>query len=450
MLNLSKLKVIFSAITIFFLIAVFALDALVRQPFVDEGMAIQAAFHFFKDFQYAFYPDQARNFGAFEPGLSIGIASSWVSGLAWGFGGSVFLVRLAVIFYHFILIFLVADLLAKMRNWNDVSRLVFIAISLFIAIKCVPYTLDSVGHGLGEVSGFLVLLLGFLVGNRSSKGNGYLWGILLLGVCVWHTKFIFFPFAVVGGVWLYARALDRDAKVLWSKEGITELSKCLLVFLLPLLFWLVLIVLRTGFAGLAEWFFRRTNHLYIGNSGLNGPPRVTGLFNRLASPQLEWARSPARLRVEVLVLLFGPIGLLLLDWMKNFRQKSHDWVLRVGLSGFLVFFTLWWFLWHKEMWLRHIQPALLVGFGVLVFYGMKRLERFEDRIKLKLLVVGIGIVFSWLVLRNPFFDLRFLRSGPAPEQFSMLCHSDVFWRKAPMDIPACANGFALPAPNSYP
>ena len=327
--------------------------------FMDETQSVVVALNFVTRLLYSIQPDKPY-LGAFYPEMSIGLLSSLPSAIGWGAGGDLLAARLASIAYCLGLWIAAAYLAMRTRAATD--RWTALTIGCLVAAAGVLSCPDSAAitmHAQGEISGGAWLAFGYLLLPSRPR-----LAALVLGLCVWHTKFIFLPFALAGMAWTtYAHASALRERALLALQ-------LLAWFLVPLAAWMILIWLRIGADGFAEWAARRFGWYGRGNSGLSGPPVVRGLAARLASPRLDWAGLFTLVKLRVLILLFAPVAVLATKvarrWTAGRRDRGLD-LLQSSLALTLLAFAWWYFFWNQFMWVRHVEPALVVGFAVLAY-----------------------------------------------------------------------------------
>src|SRR6266404_1882503 len=265
-----------SARTTLAIVAAAALGATVIQAFVpilgapgplgqfsDETLNVAVALNCFTRLLCTFEPDKPYG-GAFFPEMTIGLLSTWPSAIGWTLRGDLIGARLAAL----------------------------VCAAVLLVIPDAPWI---VVHVQGELSGAAWLAAGYLLLPSYPR-----LAALVLGLCVWHTKVIYAPFALVGIAWsasTNAPSWPRRARLLLVQ---------LLVFLVPFVAWMLLILIRIGSDGFAVWWTGHFNWFVQGHSGLSGGPFVRGLWQRLASPRLDWRDLTLATKARVLALLFVP------------------------------------------------------------------------------------------------------------------------------------------------
>ncbi len=352
------------------------------QPFfIDEVSDTFAAFNFIEHGDYtSHFFDGGERFG---PGLSVGFMSSWPGGLVWSLGGGLFESRLALGFVGW-----VEAMALGVTFFFWVSRLslawaFFASAFWFLMLLQTPYW-----HGfllnVGELTGALAVGAGLLAFGR---GKWWLSG-LFLGLAVWSCKFIYVPIAcvaVAAGTWRVFLHLQKPGSQ--GREAFSRWLGMVACFWVPLVAWLVVIACRYDGLQAELWLARFVDFVVRGNSGLDGI-RVHGLNERLASPMLEWAGYDSATKLRILFLLSA--GCLAGVWY-FVRRRS---VLVLGLLSALVFYSLWFFLWSPTMFLRHAQPALYLGFGLLA--AVASIWVIENRNRRVLGIVALVIVLVTL------------------------------------------------------
>jgi hypothetical protein len=418
-----------SALLLLACIGILAPALLRTRSFQDENASVQVALNLFTHLHYALLLSRP-NFDAFHAEMSIGILSNWPAALGWGIGGNLLWARIAVTVYCLALCVGLgyAFTRAIVPAWRPLA-LPLSLLSGLLALVLVPGTPQVIVQVLGEFSGAVFLAFGYLLLRSQPRAAAF-----VLGLCIWHTKFIYCPFALAGILFsalLHEAATTRRLRFLLAQLGL---------FLLPLVLWLVLVWIRTGEAGLAEWLQRRL-HFYqtMHFSDLSRPLHVSGLLSRLESADLEWSHYAPATKAKILGLLFLPCAVLLREtigrWRSGRRDRSLD-VLQLGLCGGLLASAWWYFFLHLFMWLRHLVPALLVGFGVLLYFALTSVAHLDGRRQAWL----AGIVCLGLAIESAAGladTVRLLTATPRPAIFALACGGDDSWRVGPWSHRNC-------------
>jgi len=432
---------------------------------VDEGMSVQVAVSFITQFHYAFYPSLSPHFGSFEPGMSIGLLSTFPGGVGWLFGGSLFFSRLFHGFYFLGLLFLLGlSVVYTFRVYEQKARLTFfslIFISGYLSLKFIPTLTDNIIYGMGEYSGSMLWLCATLLALRHPFISSF-----FLGCVLFHTKFIFLPYCGLSFLFL----------VFWHKMDFKKITQSLLLFLLPLFLWVSLIYLRTGSEGLDLWLQGRGFHISYAKTGTGShlsetlethmpvAPRLS-ISERLESPVLEWTRYSLSIQLKIIFLLLLGVVSTVFSFFYFFRQKAFvppsksPLILSfffLGLAFVFLIFTSWYFVLHSEMWLRHILPTLFISYCVgafvlFIFYfkfGKNLLDK--NTKKLKFILPVMLLFFTGLGLRDfknvwTQFHL-FQKNSPEAVVYSQLCQREKghSLKEGPADQPLEKCGFNFP------
>jgi hypothetical protein len=177
------------------------------------------------------------------------------------------------------------------------------------------------------------------------------------------------------------------------------------------------------------------------------------LRQRLASPALEWRDSTAATKARVLALLFVPPVVLVAAVVRR-RRGCHrclpDDFLQLALAALCLAFAWWYFFWNQFMWVRHVDPALLVGFAVLG-YSTARVARRASSDRRTLAVAGTaGAILVGAVTGMP-AAWTALRTAPLGASAAHFCSSDTPWSVGPW--PRCVPlmlGTPRPLPSPRP
>ena len=390
--------------------------------FMDETQSAQVALNFLTHLHYSI--DLWKPYaGAFYPEMSIGLLSSWPAAVGWGLGGDLLASRLATILYCLALWLVVGTVAARTVLAVDrAPAFVISCLTCALALLLVPGAADVVVHAQGEFSGAGWLGLGCVLSIARPRTAA-----LVLGLCVWHTKFIFLPFVLLAMVWsacTHERTPIRRAKLL-----AVELA----LFMLPLVAWMVVIASQIGAGGLAEWAARRVGWYGRGNSGLSGAPTVQGLRNRLAAPNLEWSGYSLATKVRILTLLFAPCALLLgataRRRLAGERRRALD-LLQAALVAIQLAFAWWYFYWNEFMWVRHLEPALLVGFAVLAYFATRAAVRLPEKRQAWIATAACAVAIV-AALGRMSDTAAAIRAWPLTGSVARACRSGVPWQMGP-------------------
>lgn len=402
-------------------------------PFMDETQSVVVALNFFTRLLYSIEPAKPY-LGAFYPEMSIGLLSSWPSGIGWGTGGDLLVSRLASIAYCLGLWIAAGYLAMRARTSADRwTALTIGCLATAAGVLACPDAAAIIVHAQGEVSGGAWLAFGYLLLPSRPR-----LAALVLGLCVWHTKFIFLPFALAGMTWATCtHASTARARAVLALQ-------MLACFLVPLAVWMILIWLRIGADGFAEWATRRFGWYGRGNSGLTGAPVVQGLAERLASPRLDWAGLFTMVKLRVLILLFAPVAVLAAKVARRrtaSRSEPALDLLQSLLALTLLAFAWWYFFWNQFMWVRHVEPALLVGFAVLVYDPARLIAALAPARRQALCALLAALVAMLVVADLPGAAAEW-RYAASPKSAARICSSATPWSDGPW--PQCMRLAALP------
>ena len=444
-----------SARTTLAVVAAVALGATVIQTFVpilgapgplgqfsDETLNVAVALNCFTRLLCTFEPDKPYG-GAFFPEMTTGLLSTWPSAIGWTLGGDLIGARIALIVYDLVLLLGVGY--AAMRTVFRLERALALSLAALVCAAVLLVIPDApwiVVHVQGELSGAAWLAAGYLLLPSYPR-----LAALVLGLCVWHTKIIYAPFALVGiarSAWTNAPSWPRRARLLLVQ---------LLVFLVPLVGWMLLILIRIGSDGFAVWWTGHLNWFVQGHSGLSGGPFVRGLWQRLASPRLDWRDLTLATKARVLALLFVPPVVLVATVVRRRRageRNTTDDFLRLALAGLGLVFAWWYFFWNDFMWVRHIDPMLIVGLAVLGYSAARAMERASPARRATAVAGFAGVILLEAALGVP-SAVAALRSSSLATSATRYCRSDTPWSAAPW--PICvrlAVGTPRPLPSPRP
>ena len=241
--------------------------------------------------------------------------------------------------------------MALFRSWSfGITPAVLGATLIWGVTVTTPFALPY-WHGfifnLGELPGALVIALGLLVYARRPHLAAFCWGLV-----AWHTKPVIFPVPLL---LIFASAWSIAAPI---RSKLWQFAKLLSMFLLPLIFWLLLISARFGVAAAAAHLttFGGLIGLYTGHmqeaqplyqlKSIGNPLSIARLISRLQDPHLEWSQSYYTLgtKLKTISLSLGSVAVTLLGLYQQRIQVAllHERVefgFHVGSYGLQVIST---------------------------------------------------------------------------------------------------------------
>ncbi len=316
--------------------------------FVDEMVNTQAAVSFFRSGNYT----STTIPGVFPPAISSGVLATWPSALPFLLGtGTLFEARLCLGAWWWLTGTVLVFAFLRRRGVAP-SLAAALAGLVWAALFLVPYTAGHL-HNLGELGGAIFLGWGaFLLPGRPFLGG------LLLGASVWGCKLIYLPAALALAVGVVLPAAN-EASALPRRERCLRLAAGLAVPLVALLAWITVgFSVQHTLAWCSQWLA----FVLHGGSGVADRP-AGSLVERLLT--LEWPTYSTTLRVRLLALTFGPAaGVALVLAGTRLRPAPPLRPALVALAATLCLHGAWYFLYSPFMYLHHMQPAMLVGFGL--------------------------------------------------------------------------------------
>lgn len=384
--------------------------------FIDEVWTIEASTHFFS---YGVY-SPSENTG-YENSVSTGILSTWPAGLGFIFGKSVFWARVGFALQVTLTGLVLVALFFRVRlGKKDFVNWVLASFVFLLSIMSVPYANATWIQVLGEFHAALILGFGFLYLFRTPRLAAFIFGL-----CIWHTKFIYLPFAVLG---LAAAALNAPG-TFKNKTGffITLIGYSLF----PIVLWWVVIAATQGWDALILYFKEQWTISYgffLKYSGVNKDEvaAVSGLFNRLSSSELEWKFYDPKQKFKVIFLLFFPFAAVLwkmISQRAGFFQNLPKAFLQLSTALMLLVFAYWYFFMHRYMHIRHIQPALWVGFAFTIVIVIDFLRKLSPKTRNGLIIAGFSLIILKELASIPKLTKMFASDDYA-NRISVLCAFD--------------------------
>ena len=351
-----------------------------EKPFVDEIIFIKDYAHFFEAFGGGV--GRMTQLGAWVHGS--GIAGSGIGGAVFSLGGDLLYSRTAVSAFDALAAVLIGVCL--FRRWSIELLPALLGASLIWSATVTtpfafPYWLGFT-YNLGELPGALWIGLGLVAATRRPHLAALCWG-----VAAWHTRLMLLPVPLL---LTFARALTIPRPLLDKAQRLATVT---LMFLLPVVAWLLVCSVLFGVVEASRWLFTTLSLIGLGQGGgqaitmhpstllalAGNPLSVSRLMSRLQ--ELEWSQGFYTLgtKIKIVSLSLGSVAVTLLGL---YQQRPADrrpfttlasWVLMVMVLAY----TYWWFMLHPTMWMRHFQPALYIGLGLWVFWLLQLSLRFS-------------------------------------------------------------------------
>ena len=370
--------------------------------FGDEAIMVRAAANFLTHGDYS----TALTPAPFDPGVSSGLLATWPGGLGWLLTHRLLGARIAAALVTW-LEGMVLVMLWTRRLGSDAARGFGIASILWLFFLRLPLSLSFV-WSLGEIPAAIWIGIGLCLLARSPVS-----AFVCFGVSVWLGKVIYLPIVVcVGGAWLWTMAASRKTpsrRLLLAPAG----------FILPLIGWLLVIALRYDLTTALAWPHALLALVRSGHSGVDVLTGAAGIGERLAAHWQLWSGYPVRTRYWVLTCLGSP-GLIsgalwagtgvFRPWT---RLEKSCWIATLIA---LACYAGWFFLFDPFLWLRHILPAVCLGFGALVYLlvrvGQAHVTpRIRNRKKFFLVVMTFWLGWQILTVRPHLAGLLDVRAG---------------------------------------
>ncbi len=367
-------------------------------PFgVDELTYTQSAVNFFRSGNYT----SDIYSGDFQSAISTGLAASWPGAIAWAFHSDLLTSRLVVGGVVWAFYLLVGWLFLRQGAFSFPLTAFLIAGTWSASLLIVPNA-PLILMNMGELVGALWIGLGLLLMRRSPYLAALSWGI-----AVWSCKFIYSaPVIGLGAAWVITLSEP------WPQR-FRRAAIFLFWFFVPLGLWLTIIWVRfdrttvqAWLQGMLTWAQRSIARWAPYDArGLDQAPNVSGLIARLNSPELEWRSYAWDWKIKIAALSVGSIALSLglLLGLPRLVPDKRTWLFALAVTACVGAYTLWYFLWHPYMYIRHFQPALYLGLSLFLFWLRQlaaSLKSFIVRypwvwLSLAATTVGLQTVSTW-------------------------------------------------------
>lgn len=378
--------------------------------FIDEIFTVFASKRFLTEWVYS--PRSAPI--GYEVSVSSGLLSTLPGGLGWLVDGTVFGARATFFCYHLILwTGLLVVYFKTVIRFDFKTTGVALMATVLLTANTLPYIHALSTYILGEWPGVIFLGIGYLVFLKHPRLGSFIFGLV-----AWHTKFIYLPFAVLPIV--FDPFKDKRISL---KEIFIRLS---FVALPGILLW-VLILLITGVDGLSLYFVKQIKGSIIvwdevtaSKSNPNFVKAGNNLFKRLNT--LSWSFYSTSEKIKILFLSFSGIILSAYLCFKA-RAKSNLGYFYFSLSLLLLSFTVWFFFFHSEMWIRHFFPSLAFSFALLLHQLFVFSKGQHQKKVFAFLCILSFLLVAKEVNRKVEWD-QYVNTKSYKDRYSTRCHSN--------------------------
>jgi len=308
----------------------------------------------------------------FDPVVSAGVVTTWVDGLVFMLGGSLFQARLLDGLLHLLVVTALAFALARSRG---VDRLAAVALSLAVWVA----TLLVTGQELriingGEIWAFAYLAAGTFLIDRRPRAACFLWGL-----AVWLGKIIYLPFATVLLVVTIASRIRADrarGHLPGLLAPVREAATLLLAFMLPLLAWMSIVWLSTDTATLLAWSSSYVVFVVHHSTGIHLAwlPVMQGWdFDPgwISAPFLSW--GPAFFLPALVPLALAPLALVaygVLMRRGTVRSTGRDATYLFVTGAMVTAFGAWFLAVDPTQWGRHLLPGIYVSVALALYCAL--------------------------------------------------------------------------------
>lgn len=394
--------------------------------FVDETVDNSAAaYHFMKTGIYS----AVRFSKPFDAEITSGLPLTWISGVVWLSGGSLFLQRVLLLAWHLGLFFALLALAVpspqKVLGRFGLVRATFL---LWMFLLFLIPNWQTVLQNLAEIQGAIFYAFAFLLLRRQPLLAGF-----LLGTAVWGCKVVILPGALLLIFMLPAWDVVFHEQRL--KAGAASALKAFVGLFLPMLIWMAYITVRLDFDAALRWpteLFHFVTHQ--GGAGLSGIKY--SLAERLSLSSFEWVNYPIGMKVRILFFVFAPV-LVFFDSLLQLgrRWQKSDKAILALYAAFNLGYGYWWFFRHPVMIYRHFQFALVTSFLFLCWlYGPIIWRHFQARFPLR---VALLLFLALYFLKS---NAQYLNMEPGEGYYSQFCRdrlltkaclTDTYWLLLP-------------------
>jgi hypothetical protein len=371
-------KYIFVSISLlftFFVFQRFFLLAIDLPFFSDELHNLLASINFLVNGVYGFGIGNPEF--SYEKNPSTGIIATFFPGLIYLFTGKLFWARFGLFLFSFtlfvILILAAFKKIDQKRSVHFGVRIIFAQALFLFFISVVPYLKATSTHILGEWPAAIAVAISLL-----TLASYPVLGLFLAGFTVIHIKLIYLPYFLCACLYYFV-----SNKISFYEFG-KKITIAVAALVFPVLTMFAVIFILKGPPGLENYLTKQKTFrlsLFVGFSTQKAETKqeadlyasksfIEQAKSRFQDPKLEWSTYQTLDKVRILFLGLMPPLVLLVSFFwskKNGTLIFRDGFFLIGLASVQIAFFLWYFLIHNEMWIRHYQPALLAGTGILTY-----------------------------------------------------------------------------------
>jgi hypothetical protein len=334
--------------------------------FPDEVYNLDPILTFFRTGDYT---SVSQGNHPFDPVLSSGILATWLNGLVYVIGGTLYRERLASALVQFGLVTYFAYRLLRSRGVVARDALV-VALGAWTALILAGCHYLRIINA-GELWGFVYLVAGCSFAERAPRLAAFVWG---LGT--WLAKITFLPFS---GALLAALALAESLRPVTGANStfvgrlLVNSARLGFAFVAPLLLWMALIVVRYDFATLEHWMSsyvtfvaKHAADVRIADLPVYENWRFDPPWTDVPLLSFGWPVT-ARYVGPLVVGAAAVVIYALLRVAGVVRSTLTETCLLVGASAAGAAAVTWFFTLDPTQWGRHLMPSIYVSVFVALY-----------------------------------------------------------------------------------
>jgi len=328
----------------------------------DEVFNLDAILTLFSHADYT-----TRHFGGipFDPVVSSGVLVTWLNGVVFLAGGTLFVARLLSGLLQFGAVVGLVFFFLRSRRLTTLDAAI-VALSVWVCMLPVTSHEQRIVNA-GEMWGFLVLAAGTFFVHRTPALAAFLWGL-----SAWLCKTIYVPFAIALVIGT-AVSMARGHRVGSPTPTLQIVTRVVVPFLLPLAFWMGVIWLRYDFHTLIGWcsanvvfVVKHTTSMEL--SGWPTPERWR--FDPQWGPAsfLRWGNEIVA--AALIPLSLGPVALggrSFLQHRGRLQSDPRDTPVLVAALITVVLSAIWFLAFDPTQWGRHLLPAIYVSVAIALY-----------------------------------------------------------------------------------
>ena len=391
--KLSKLlKVSIFLILNFFIFRYVYNNAVVMNTFEDEINSLASNFNFFTTLNFDARPLIPLNYGV---GLTSGPLSAIGGVIGWGISKNILIARISNFYYVYFLQVLFSYFIAKKFKLNIYNLVLFSGVQILL----VPWWIGSL-YSMGEVASTIIFANSMILFSKNRKIS-----IILFSSSIIYGKFLLMvPFVAfyVGNLIIN---LHKKSKF---KKTLVDIG----LFIVPFLFWYLLIIFKTGIDNFIVYINEFVQFIYVfENSGFESARKISWelILQQVNESEVAVWSEASILRILIAPLIFGVIV------YRNRKEINATLNINFIPILFSVYSTYAWFWGLSPLkYMRHTKHfTLIIIFFLFYFLVAKSTKNNFDKLLIfSLITIYFSDMFLIVISNLIIYLLYFLHLTP--------------------------------------